>query len=192
MEGKSEIRKSMLERLRMMEEKKRPEKSRAIEKRLRETAEFKGAGSVFCYVSKRHEADTRHLIKRMLAEGKEVFVPKTDKKGHNLSVCRIMDFEKDLKKGAFGIMEPVTASVKDIRKIGMWIIPGIAFDERGYRVGHGKGYFDSFFREGKGSGIKTGLAYSFQIVPRIPEKRYDVPVDLVVTDEGVINCREHR
>jgi len=192
MTGKNEIRAEILSKLRVMSAGERMEKSTKAIRNLEETAQFKGAGRIFCYASKSYEVQTQDLIRRMLGDGKEVYVPKTDKENRTLIVSQIMDFEKDLAAGAFGILEPSKTREADIKKIEMWIIPGIAFDRRGYRVGHGKGYFDSFFRKNSVRGMKLGMAYSFQIVPRVEEKTYDVPVDMVVTEREVINCKGER
>ncbi|RLF39548.1 MAG: 5-formyltetrahydrofolate cyclo-ligase, partial [Thermoplasmata archaeon] len=93
----------------------------------------------------------------------------------------------DLERGAFGILEPQNKKIYT-GDIDIIIVPGIAFDFRGYRIGYGKGFYDRFLRGA--DALKIGIAYDFQIVKQIPEDDGDVPVDIIVSEKRVLFCRK--
>ena len=90
-----------------------------------------------------------------------------------------------MHEASYGILEPVKIIEKSPNKIDLIIVPGIGFDKRGNRLGHGKGYYDKLLRKLKT--IKIGLAFELQIVDQIPTDENDVPVDLIITEERIIN-----
>jgi 5-formyltetrahydrofolate cyclo-ligase len=70
------------------------------------------------------------------------------------------------------------------------LVPGVAFDKRGYRVGYGGGYYDRFFNKLEKSVIKIGLCYEMQILTEVPTDNYDIPIDYIITEKGLINCTQ--
>jgi 5-formyltetrahydrofolate cyclo-ligase len=90
-----------------------------------------------------------------------------------------------LKKGYFGIDEPVTTELADDKE-ALIIVPGVAFDERGFRVGYGKGYYDRFLNK-HSDYTKIALAYEMQILTEIPNDEYDVAMNRIITEERIIN-----
>ena len=94
-------------------------------------------------------------------------------------------FEKiKFTKGKYGIFEN-SISTTIIDKIDLLIIPGIAFDLKGYRIGYGKGYYDRFLSLGKSKCI-MGLSYESQIINEIPNNEHDIPVDIIITEKRII------
>lgn len=89
--------------------------------------------------------------------------------------------ESDLVKGRFGIMEPRPLS--PVRRLDLVIVPGIAFDASGCRIGYGKGYYDRFLS--RHASFSMGLAYSFQVVDELPKGRLDRKLDALATEEGI-------
>ena len=139
--------------------------------------QFKNASVVFCYVSYGSEVDTHTLINQMLGLGKVVLVPLcTDKNGSMISV-RINSFD-ELKEGMYGIFEPVCCTEFDKTKIDVSIIPGVAFDKKGYRIGYGKGYYDRFLADI--STFKIGLSHSELYFDSLVHDENDVKVDMVI------------
>ena len=139
--------------------------------------QFEKANVIFCYVSAENEIDTRNLIKQMLLSGKEVLVPLcTDKCGSMVSVK--IDSLDDLKEGMYGIYEPIFHTPFDKTKIDVAIVPGVAFDKNGYRIGYGKGYYDRFLADI--SPFKIGLSHCELFFDSIPHDDNDIKIDVVI------------
>lgn len=147
---------------------------------------FKKSKTIFLYVSLPDEVSTFDIIKKYSGK-KRLIVPRVQGK-HRLSLREIQNF-KHLERRAFGILEPKTHLPKvKPDKIELAIVPGIAFGKRGHRIGYGRGYMDRIFAKMKCP--KIGLAYDFQIVDKIPDGPYDVPVDLVITEKKIYQRQE--
>ena len=71
-------------------------------------------------------------------------------------------------------------------KLDLVIVPGIAFDKKGHRIGYGYGYYDRFLKTIKKKAVKIGLAFDFQLIESIPEEEHDVPMNIVVTDKEIL------
>lgn len=175
---KQALRKQFREKRRTLPPDLNGEKSLLITRKLLELKEFKDAKSVLFYVSTPEEVDTHGAIKESLALGKSVYVPKMN--GERLSICPLLDLE-ELKPGDLGILEPCEpASSVHTKTIDLIVIPGLAFDHKGNRLGHGKGYYDRLLKETKG--FKVGLAFDEQVTEELPTESHDVPLDLLLTD----------
>ncbi|MEW6188605.1 MAG: 5-formyltetrahydrofolate cyclo-ligase [Actinomycetota bacterium] len=164
------------------------EKSKRIEERLFEMAQFKKAQTIMFYASFKSEVKTESMIRKALALGKRVVLPafKT-KKGELVASC-IQDFDQDLQPGAYGILEPKQTRPVDTSEIDMVILPGIVFDERGHRLGYGGGCYDRFLNKINPQTTLVGLAYELQLVNKVPNVPHDIPVHKIVTEERVIDC----
>ncbi|MEJ7556308.1 MAG: 5-formyltetrahydrofolate cyclo-ligase, partial [Aquificaceae bacterium] len=88
-----------------------------------------------------------------------------------------------LSPGAFCILEPSKGKEVRPEEVELSLIPGIAFDKAGYRIGYGKGYYDRLFE--RLGGLKVGVCYEFQVLEEVPRDDWDMPVDLVVTEEKI-------
>jgi len=168
------------------------EKSEKIKKNLFEMDDFKRADNVLFYVSYDNEVITHKMIKEYLSSGKEVFVPVTDKENRCLNISRLERWG-DLVVGAYDILEPKKECVKElsIDLIDLVVVPGVAFDESGNRLGHGMGYYDGFLKKSDKM-VSIGLAFEFQVVDFVPFEKHDVPLDKIVTEKRVIDCRNFR
>jgi 5-formyltetrahydrofolate cyclo-ligase len=163
--------------------------SRAIAARLEALPVFQRARCIQTYVALRYEVDTHELIRRLLREGKQVAVPRVA--GDNeLQQYRLNNFS-ELQIGAFGILEPPSdprlAGLVTPAQFDLVLVPGLAFDRAGRRLGAGKGYYDRFL-----AGInapKIALAFAFQIFARVPVEAHDQRVDMIVTEKEMIACR---
>ena len=142
--------------------------------------EYKNSDTIFAYVSFGDEADTLRFIEYSLKRGKKVAVP------YCIPDTCLMDFYyinslDELQKGAFGVPEPVPeSSVKVLIKQGLMLVPGLAFDEQGYRMGYGKGYYDRYLTDF--CGVKIGLCYSCCLKRCILYNRYDKKVNYIISD----------
>ena len=158
--------------------------SKKIADHLIELQELKIAKSIHCYVAWQNEVDTHEFIKKMLNQNRRVIVPKVDVPNHKLYHSQILEFS-DLKPGAFGILEPELGKTKPVQisDIDLIIVPGIAFDLHGNRMGYGGGYYDDFLKNA--SATKIGFAFQFQIFDKIPTQAQDQRVDILISETTV-------
>ena len=183
---KSSLRKELIKNRKKISKNQILEKSELIKNRFFEMNEFQQASSILFYVSYDNEVYTHDMIKESMALGKNVIVPKLDKKNRKLILSKLYNWE-DLVKGAYGILEPKKINQISIDKIDLIIVPGVGFDGQGRRIGHGKGYYDNFLSNSKNA-LRIGLAFEFQIVEEIPTEAHDAPVQKIITEKRVIDC----
>jgi len=164
------------------------EKSRRIKDRLFSTDEFKDAETVLFYISYDNEVYTHEMIQGSLRMKKHIAVPKTDLRTRTIICSSLLKWD-DLLSGTYTILEPRQDCVNKIspESFDLVIIPGIAFDCQGNRIGHGKGYFDRLLQK-KIHAHRFGLAFELQIVESIPTERHDRTVEKIVTEDRIIIC----
>ena len=167
-------------------------RSAAIWERLSLLGEFSAAARLLIYVSTANEVDTHGLIRQLLAMGRQVFVPRFEPATQSYATCQVRDFDADLATGKFGILEPRPEAVRPaaIDPIGAVLVPGLAFDETGNRLGRGLGHFDRLLRQT--DGVKIALAFDFQVLDEVPAEPHDARVDFIVTETRVVNPRGNR
>ena len=166
------------------------EKSNQIKKRLFEMKEFNQVHTILFYISYDNEVYTHNMIKECISNGKHVIVPIANKENRCLILSKLENWE-NLDCGAYGILEPGKEHVKEVSLdvIDLIVVPGVAFDERGYRIGHGMGYYDGLLKDSINA-THIGLAFEFQIVGTIPVEEHDINVDKIVTEERIITCTD--
>jgi len=180
---KKDLRKDLLKKRERITDKEI--KSHEIFEKLRNLNEWKNAKIINTYVSLEEEVDTRFIIYHALLEGKRVFCPIT--KGENLTFGEIFSFN-DLIYGAYGILEPKEPSNISIDEFDLIIVPGIAFNYSGYRIGYGKGYYDRFLNDVK-KGIKIGLVFNDLLLDSLCVEEHDKKVDIIITEKKVIKLK---
>lgn len=153
---------------------------------------YKNCETVLTYVSTPIEVDTRMLIAKALSEGKKVAVPKCIKGTRDMEFYLINSFD-DLEEGSFSVLEPVPEKCVLLKKINkaICIVPALAYDKYGYRLGYGKGYYDRFLSAHKNV-FKIGFGYCCCTETKLNHGRYDIPVDFLVTEKYVKNVGERR
>ncbi|MCD6557692.1 MAG: 5-formyltetrahydrofolate cyclo-ligase [Candidatus Aenigmarchaeota archaeon] len=167
-------------------------KSYTIQEKLKKTAEFRNAKNVLFYVSTKNEVETHRIIEELLSSGeKNVIVPITDKKNKILKLSVIKSFS-ELTPRTHGILEPENKFIRPIEpeKVDLVIVPGIAFDKSGNRIGSGQGYYDKLLNTMKNT-KKVGLAFELQVIDDIPQEDHDVPVDMIITEKRIIKANEN-
>jgi 5-formyltetrahydrofolate cyclo-ligase len=144
-----------------------------------------GTDPVLLYASKPPEVDTHPLIDRLLASGTRVVVPIIEREHRSLRLSYLAD-PSVLRESTFSVPEPVGHEIPaDPREIGVAIVPMIAFDRAGHRLGYGAGYYDRFLSANPH--VRTiGVAFSCQEIPSIPADRNDVSMDMVITEKGIL------
>jgi len=166
--------------------------SERIQEKLFDLPKFVAARVVSSYVAKKEngEVETEGLIRESLKMGKRVVVPFVQGAGE-LSFCELKDYDSELEPGAFGILEPKSSNRREfpLREIELMVVPGVAFDLDGYRLGYGRGYYDRALRRVSSENPKAlfvGLAHDFQVLDELPRGKADVPVDVIITEKRMI------
>lgn len=152
--------------------------STEITNRVLALASWQEAGTLLLYYPLTDEVDVRPLIKDAYKNGKKVLLPVV--KGDELEL-HLYEGESSLREGAFGIMEPTGAlfAPENYGEIELAIIPGMAFDGAGHRLGRGKGYYDRLLPQLKTARL-TGICFPFQLLDEVPAEVHDIPVHEVV------------
>ena len=166
--------------------------SRGIAGRLCAEAEYTGARVIHTYVSKAQEVETDGIVRRALEEGRRVVVPVVAAGQRDLRHAEIECLD-ELVPGPFGLRQPASASARWIEQSGILdlvLVPGLAFDANGNRVGYGRGYYDRFL--GRVAAPLVGLVPNALLIEEVPMDEHDVPVDLVLTETITMRRREQR
>ena len=183
---KKEIRDSMLQKRNSLSKEEILEKSKKIEENIMKLEQYTKAKSVMYFVSFGSEVHTHDIIKNALGK-KTIIVPKVANNEIEPSV--IIDFDNLVPSGKFRILEPMDTMHIANKGIELIFVAGLAFDKEGYRIGYGVGYYDRFLKKVP-KALKIGLAFDFQVMDRLPREQHDVPVDMIVTDKEIIDCRK--
>jgi 5-formyltetrahydrofolate cyclo-ligase len=184
MTAKSALRKKILLKLAAHTPKDLRARSLVIQKKMLGTEAFKSAKCLCVYISLPKEAGTREVIKESLKLGKKVLVPLADLKTKELKLYAIKNLKTDVKKGPYGIFEPKPAKTKltPLKEADLVVVPGVVFDRHNHRVGRGAGFYDRFLKKAPKKTAKIGLAFSFQVVSKVPVEGHDQRLDKVITD----------
>lgn len=169
----------------------RDEKHRLILQHLVSLPEVQAAKEIMVYLDYRGEVATADILRWGWAAGKTMAVPVTLKPERKLVPVAIHTFD-DLQIGAYGIREPRLGKEVPAEHLDLVLVPGVAFDRHGWRLGYGGGYYDRFLPRLRPDCLKIGLAYDLQIVQQVPFEEHDIPLDLLVTETEVIDCKERR
>ena len=164
----------------------RARKSEHIKDALLQLPEFAGAKVVMLFASMPDEVDTLPIISAALEAGKTVVLPKVLSRAKEMITCPIADLDKDTCAGVYGILEPTGDTAADIITIDFCLVPARAFDRLGGRLGRGAGYYDRFMADPAFRAARCGIAFSVQILDTVPSQPHDLPVHIIVTDDGVI------
>jgi len=148
------------------------------------TAEFAEARIIAVYAPIHNEVDTRGVMLAALNSSKVLLLPAVSRNSLELrSICG----PEELREGAYGIPEPTPESpLYPPEEVDLIVVPGIAFDKEGRRIGYGKGYYDRALHRLEGKGRLVGFCYDFQLVDRIVGEPHDVLMDMVITERRVI------
>ncbi len=185
---KGELRKDVLKQRAAMTPEEVAEKSAAILNKLISLEEWRRAGTIMAYVDFRNEVQTGELIRHCLAGGKRVSVPITDIAGKVLTPSEILHYPDDLVPGAWGILEPAPGCVRpvDPRDLDMVVVPGVAFDLNGDRLGYGGGFYDRFLPRTRPGTVFLAPAFELQIMDNVYPGPHDCPVHILVTEQRVL------
>lgn len=173
---KNELRKAILGERNNFSKEYITEASKKIFQNIEALDVFKKAKSIFIYLNFGSEIQTIDFIKKHLND-KEIYLPKILE--DEMKLIKITSLNR-LKESSFGVLEPISNEIYS-GKVDLVITPSITFDEKGFRIGYGKGYYDKYFALKKYS-YSIGVCYSRLLQRSLPIESHDISVDLVITD----------
>lgn len=184
---KHALRRMLLDRRRKLAAPERAAASRLIQEAFLAIPEFAEARVVAVYAPIHGEVETALVMEQALALGKELLYPTVC--GNNLEF-RGVKGAADLRPGAYGIPEPAAeCPAVAPAMVDLIVIPGVAFDQAGRRIGYGKGFYDRALHPLEGSGKLVGFCFDFQLVEEIAGEPHDVRLDMVITERRLVRCR---
>ncbi|HEX5033315.1 MAG TPA: 5-formyltetrahydrofolate cyclo-ligase [bacterium] len=148
--------------------------------------EIRSAPAVGIYWAHRGELSTAELFRGLKVAGKKIFLPRVEAKGGRL-VFAAFESEGDLEPGPFGVLEPRGGNTLEAGDLPALVLPGLAFDLAGGRIGWGQGYYDRILRGY--TGCRLGLAYEFQVFAALPREAHDEGIHVLVTEARSIEVR---
>lgn len=189
---KNQIRAAMKFFLAGLSPAERHARSLAACQQLLSTREFKHSQMIMIFLSMATEVETSALAVKAWQEGKSVAAPRVDWDGKRMDPVEIRSLDVGMRTTGPGVREPVAGTIVPLGVIDMVVVPGLAFDRRGYRVGRGRGFYDRFLSQRDFEGIRCGLCFQEQLQHEtIQAEPHDIPMDLIITDREVIHCPRH-
>lgn len=190
-ERKAALRSLVLQRREALDPAFRRAASRRIVDAVLACDAFRRARSVLAYASFGSEVDTSALLQAVLAEGKTLLLPRIDKSRDAIRVYAVRDLARDLETNRWGIAEPRPEACLEIvpAELDFVFVPGVAFDARGGRLGYGKAYYDRLLassRQAGGSPALVAGAFAAQVEDEVPMEPHDVPIPVVLTENGAL------
>jgi 5-formyltetrahydrofolate cyclo-ligase len=140
------------------------------------------ATTVMTFSSFGSEVDTGPIIERLERDGRRVALPRVEGRDIVAVAHRSGD---PVRRTSFGALEPAGGEKVPPEEIDVVIVPGLAFDRSGHRVGYGRGFYDRFLAALRPDALTVGICFSVQLVDEVPQGRDDRPVDLVMTEHGL-------
>lgn len=163
----------------MLDEAERLAAADSVFERLEQTAAFQLADRILMYHSLPDELETHRFLSKWKGI-KKFFLPRVN--GVNLE---LLPFDESrLEIGSFHIEEPKGDDTYSVEEIEVIVVPGVAFDRKGHRLGRGKGFYDRLLASAKAT--KIGIGYEFQLVDELPSESHDIPMDIIITEHSTI------
>jgi 5-formyltetrahydrofolate cyclo-ligase len=182
---KTAIRRQLREVLAQMSPAERHQKSVAACGLLTSSPEFAAARVLMLYLSTAEEVDTSPLALRAWQQGKTVVVPKVSWDQRRILPVEITTLTTGLTTTGPGVREPIAGQPIPLADIGLVVVPGLGFSRNGYRIGRGMGFYDRFLAQHDFLGISCGLAFEEQVLDELPTLEHDMPLSMLVTDQGI-------
>ena len=168
-------------------------KSQKVEKNYFKLKEPGKIENLLIYMAGSKEVQTENIINTCIKKNIAVYLPAVDALKDRISFYSVYDINNELEKGPFGIYQPKVNErnlLKDENAIDLIVVPGLAFDKRGGRIGSGKGFYDKFLASVTSCKSIIALAFEYQIVDEITLSNHDIPMHKIITENRIISCRE--
>ncbi len=187
---KQALRKQLLIRRNTLSQQVILEKSNIITNAFINFDKYRQSENIMLYFSTKKEVQTEKIIKNAQKYNKKIFIPLIDQEKIELIPSLIHDFN-ELALGSLRIYQPKEEFYRlySHNVLDLVVVPGVAFTERGHRLGRGKGYYDRFLKKLNEGVSSIGLAFEMQIVDEIPVGEYDMPVDYIITEKRIIQVK---
>ncbi len=183
--GKVTIRKQFLDYRRNIDLPTYARLSRLIQQRLIASEYFSQAHSLALYSPINNEVATTQIFAAAKKLDKKVYYPRVTGDTFDFFEVRTSD---DLVIGAFGVAEPVSTVKIPVADLDLVVVPGVAFDVRGYRLGYGRGFYDRQLAGKQNGTVSVGLCFDIQLCDSLPAESHDQPLDFIVTETKFISC----
>ena len=185
------LRKEILTQRKNIDIVKKEEMDKKILDEFYESKYYREAKNIFIYISYDSEINTKGIINKALRDNKKIYVPRTEFKTRLMDAVEITSLD-NLIESAYGILEPsIHEPHIDPSGLDLIVVPGVAFDRNGGRMGYGAGFYDRYFKkiseDNIGKIVKLALAYDFQLLDKIPMNEEDVPVSYIITEKEFIH-----
>lgn len=162
-------------------------KSQAVAEAFLKSELYANARQIMLYMPLGNEVDLTAVKNAAFADGKCVVFPVTEQNSGIITpIC--VNENTVFEKGSFSVMEPQSTELADMTRTDVVLVPGIAFDKSGTRVGFGKGCYDMLLE--RYNGIKIGVCYDFQMQEKIPAEEHDIKMDFLLTESGLKKCED--
>lgn len=181
--NKAELRTQMRAQRRMLSADEQKAAAQAVFAQLASFAPYRRARRVMAYMASRGELSLAPVIEDALRSGKTLLLPRCDAPGE-MTARRIAGLE-DLAQGMYGLLEPkAVCEIAAPQEIDMILVPGVAFDRAGRRLGQGGGYYDRFLK--KSGALRVGVCHGFALLDAVPHEAHDERMDFVITPGGIV------
>ena len=186
--AKIQIRDDIAKTISALSESEINEKTAAVESRLFAFANFLESKIALLYISENLEVGTDSIIQKAYSYNKIVVLPAFDPENYKMTLMKVDAFGQELVPGPRGVLEPDPGKCKVVPmdRIDIAILPGLAFDEKGGRIGLGTGYYDRLIPRLDITTRKVALTFEEQIIPQVPMESHDKHVDIIITDKRII------
>lgn len=189
-ENKKTLRKEIITKRNNIDVTEKENKDKKILDRFYDSKYYKEAKHIFVYISYGSEINTKEIINKAFKDNKKVYVPRTEFKTRLMDAVEIKSLD-NLIKSSYGALEPSKEEpCIDPNELDLIVVPGLAFDRNGGRMGYGAGFYDRYFKkiskENLSKVIKLALTYDFQLLDEVPMSEQDVPVDYIITEKEFI------
>lgn len=183
---KSALRQQMRDKLAAMDATTMSAGSDAVCKALAAMNLFAKAGVVMAYLSMPEELDVDEIVRRGPDAGKTMLVPRVEADVGRMIAIQCASLQAGLSVSSYGIREPVAGEEFPVERIDLIVVPGLAFDRAGNRLGRGGGYYDRFLAQPGLTAVRCAVAFDEQLVECVPAGPHDQPIDVLVTDKQVL------
>ncbi len=184
--NKKQARQEIRRRLAKLDPETIQARSRRICRIVSELGEFREADPIMLYMATADEVQTAPLAEAAFSAGKTVLVPKVDWSARIMHAIEIRHWQDGIVTGRYGLPEPELGEPVAIDRIAFVVVPAMAFDLEGRRLGRGGGFYDRFLSQRGFDALTCGVALEEQILPALPSEPHDVPVDMVVTESRIL------
>lgn len=190
---KKAIRKQLLAARTSLGEQEVRAKSKYIIEQLLNLEPYQKASTIMTYLDFRNEVATDQLVRHALYSGKRLTVPVVNQRDKSIMPSLLENYPDDLTAGSYGILEPGPGKIRPVaaEELNLLVVPGVAFDPWGNRLGYGGGYYDRFICRLRPDAATVALAYELQVVPDLFPYMgpYDQPVQIIITEKRLFKCR---